>query len=85
MAAATTPTTDRIRNIVLVGHGGAGKTALGEALIALGGIAKGRGGLLDCVGGNTSKGGQDNNGGGVYRQQRKAGLIGVARPRYATG
>ena len=43
------------------------------------------GGLLDCVGGNTSKGGQDNNGGGVYRQQRKAGLIGVARPRYATG
>jgi elongation factor G len=47
MAAATTPTTDRIRNIVLVGHGGTGKTALGEALIGLGGTARGRGGLLD--------------------------------------
>lgn len=40
------------------------------------------GGRLDCVGGNTSKGGQNNNGGGIYRQERKAGLIGVARPRY---
>ena len=30
-------------------------------------------------------GGQDNNGGGVYRQVRQAGLIGVARPRYAFG
>lgn len=46
MAAAITPT-DRIRNVVLVGHGGTGKTALGEALIALGGTARGRGGLLD--------------------------------------
>jgi hypothetical protein len=43
------------------------------------------GGRLECVGGNTSKGGKDNNGGGVYRQERQAGLIGVARPRYATG
>ena len=43
------------------------------------------GGRLECVGGNTSKGGQSNNGGGVYRQERKAGLIGVARPRYAMG
>ena len=41
------------------------------------------GGRLECVGGNTSKGGQDNNGGGIYRQVRQAGLIGVARPRYA--
>jgi hypothetical protein len=41
------------------------------------------GGRLECVGGNTSKGGQDNNGGGIYRQERKFGLIGVARPRYA--
>jgi hypothetical protein len=41
------------------------------------------GGRLECVGGNTSKGGQNNNGGGVYRQERKSGLIGVARPRYA--
>ena len=43
------------------------------------------GGRLECVGGNTSKGGQDNNGGGIYRQVRQAGLIGVARPRYAFG
>jgi hypothetical protein len=43
------------------------------------------GGRLECVGGNTSKGGQDNNGGGIYRQERKSGLIGVARPRYAAG
>jgi hypothetical protein len=43
------------------------------------------GGRLECVGGNTSMGGQDNNGGGIYRQVRQAGLIGVARPRYATG
>jgi len=40
-------------------------------------------GRLECVGGNTSKGGQNNNGGGIYRQPRNAGLIGVARPRYA--
>lgn len=43
------------------------------------------GGRLECVGGNTSKGGQDNNGGGIYRQERQIGLIGVARPRYALG
>lgn len=43
------------------------------------------GGRLECVGGNTSKGGQNNNGGGIYRQERRTGLIGVARPRYATG
>ena len=41
------------------------------------------GGRLECVGGNTSKGGQNNNGGGVYRQERKFGLVGIARPRYA--
>jgi hypothetical protein len=41
------------------------------------------GGRLECVGGNTSKGGQNNNGGGIYRQERSGGLIGVARPRYA--
>jgi hypothetical protein len=40
------------------------------------------GGRLECVGGNTSKGGQNNNGGGIYRQERSMGLIGVARPRY---
>ena len=40
------------------------------------------GGQLECVGGNTSKGGPNNNGGGIYRQTRSMGLIGVARPRY---
>jgi hypothetical protein len=39
-------------------------------------------GRLECVGGNTSKGGTNNNGGGIYRQIRSMGLIGVARPRY---
>ena len=46
MPSATTPT-DRIRNVVLVGHGGTGKTSLAERMIALGGTAVGRDGLLD--------------------------------------
>ncbi|MBA3277994.1 MAG: CHAP domain-containing protein [Geodermatophilaceae bacterium] len=40
------------------------------------------GGRLECIGGNTSKGGTNNNGGGIYRQVRQTGLAGVARPRY---
>lgn len=40
------------------------------------------GGRLECIGGNTGKGGQQNNGGGIYRQVRQGGLAGVARPRY---
>lgn len=39
-------------------------------------------GQLECIGGNTAKGGTNNNGGGIYRQVRSAGLIGVARPRW---
>ncbi|PKQ15975.1 MAG: elongation factor G [Actinobacteria bacterium HGW-Actinobacteria-7] len=34
------PSTDRIRNVVLVGHGGAGKTSLAEAMLHLSGATK---------------------------------------------
>jgi elongation factor G len=37
----------RIRNVLLLGHGGTGKTALAEALLAIGGVASGRGSILD--------------------------------------
>lgn len=39
-------------------------------------------GRLECIGGNTSEGTLNNNGGGIFRQIRKSGLAGVARPRY---
>ncbi|MDP8969049.1 MAG: elongation factor G [Actinomycetota bacterium] len=41
-----TPTV-RIRNVVLLGHGGTGKTVLAEAMLAVGGVGDGRGGILD--------------------------------------
>ncbi len=34
------PSTDKVRNVVLVGHGGAGKTSLAEAMLHLSGAAK---------------------------------------------
>lgn len=43
-------TTDRIRNVVLLGHGGAGKTSLTEAMAYLGGITSRLGSVTD---GNT--------------------------------
>lgn len=41
------PLTEHLRNIVLVGHGGVGKTTLAEGLVALEGGAGQRGGILD--------------------------------------
>lgn len=43
-------TTDKIRNIVLMGHGGSGKTSLAEAMAYLGGITSRMGKITD---GNT--------------------------------
>ena len=42
--------TDRIRNVVLLGHGGAGKTSLAEAMAYLSGITSRLGKVTD---GNT--------------------------------
>ena len=43
--------TDRIRNVVLLGHGGAGKTTLAEAMAYLAGLTNRLGRVED---GNTS-------------------------------
>ena len=43
-------TTDKIRNVVLLGHGGCGKTSLAEAMAYLGGITSRIGKVTD---GNT--------------------------------
>ena len=43
-------TTDRIRNVVILGHGGSGKTSLTEAMAYLGGITSRLGNVAD---GNT--------------------------------
>ena len=40
-------TTDKIRNIVLLGHGGSGKTSLVEAMAYLGGIVTRMGKVSD--------------------------------------
>lgn len=43
-------TTDRIRNVVILGHGGAGKTSLAEAMAYLSGITSRMGNVAE---GNT--------------------------------
>ena len=40
-------TTDKIRNVVLLGHGGAGKTSLSEAMAYLAGITSRMGKVED--------------------------------------
>ena len=42
-----TYTTDKIRNVVLLGHGGAGKTSLVEAMAYLSGITSRLGNVAD--------------------------------------
>ena len=41
--------TDRIRNVVLLGHGGAGKTTLAEAMAYLAGLTNRLGRVEDAI------------------------------------
>ena len=43
-------TTDKIRNVVLLGHGGSGKTSLAEAFAYLSGITSRMGKVPDEIG-----------------------------------
>jgi elongation factor G len=47
MAANAPVPSPQIRNVLFLGHGGTGKTALAERMLAIAGVGDGRGGLLD--------------------------------------
>src|SRR5918997_2490457 len=47
MAVAKEIPTARVRNVILLGHGGTGKTTLAEAMMTAAGMSDGRGGILD--------------------------------------
>jgi elongation factor G len=47
MAAPKEISTAKVRNVVLLGHSGTGKTTLAEAMLAAAGVGDGRGGILD--------------------------------------